>query len=107
MYYKDDIRKLCKTNDMHKEHYQNIKGYTHAWTTFTTDKGSFMGSMYVKYINNGMRWVTIRNSSEGWVLHLFYGGSTARSWFKTLNNLKDCLEYGELFLKDKLVMESF
>lgn len=107
MYYKDDIRKSCNYKELNKQTYTEIKGYTHNWTNFITSEGSFIASKYTKYIKNGLYWVNIRNSSEGWVLHLFYGGSKFKSWFKTLDNLNECLEYAELFLNNKLEMDSF
>lgn len=87
--------------------YRKLKGFSHIWTYFTTSKGSFICSKYRKEKKNGLYITTITNSPEGWRIHLFFGGSKFKSWFKVVNLLEDAEEYCNLFLEGKLSLDNF
>ena len=85
--------------------YRKLKGFLHIWDSYRTEKGAFVCSYYKK--EKGKRIASIRNSSEGWVIHLFIGVAKFKSYFKTVNNLEDAEEYCNLFLDNKLILESW
>lgn len=91
---------------MNKENlpYKKLKGFLHIWTYFKTSEGNFICSKYTKEVKNGLYIASIRNSPEGWVIHLFYGGAKFKSWTKTVNLLEGAEEYCNLFLTDKLII---
>lgn len=53
--------------------YVKLSGFNHIWDYFKTEKGNFICSKYFK--EKGNRLTSIRNSPEGWVVHLFIGSS--------------------------------
>ena len=101
VYFKDDMHNDCiKTNK--SQPYQKIKGFSHIWGYFKTIQGNFIGSIYRKERNNAALISTIRNSPEGWVVHLWRtGGLAGKSYFETFDHLKDAVELCTYFLEDK------
>lgn len=90
--------------DKTKLSYVKLKGFIHIWTYFKTKEGNFLASLYTK--EKGVRIASIRNTPEGWLVHMFIGTSKFKSYFKTVPLLKDAEEYCNLFLDNKLVLDN-
>lgn len=87
--------------------YEELKGFIHIWDYFKTEEGNFISSKYKKEVKNGLWQVSAKASLEGWVIHMFYGGSKFKSWFVTVDSLKEVKELTELFLSNRLVMNKY